>query len=85
MDLYLICRTCLGRFVGDLDASDIICPHCEKARDVMPDTLFVLAVGNPCDGFTFYGPTDREAAEKAAESYDNTDWWIMPLHRIDQR
>lgn len=51
----------------------------------MAEPVCILVVGNPCDGFTFYGPMNREAAETAAESYDNTDWWIAPLHLVDLR
>jgi len=40
----------------------------------------VVIVGNPADGFSFYGPFDTaEAAHEAADcAFD--DWWIARLH-----
>lgn len=42
-----------------------------------------VAVGDPFDGLSFYGPfDDHDAAVEWADNLDNT-WWIVPLNPPD--
>ena len=43
--------------------------------------MFVIIVGNPCDGMSFYGPFEdgNEANEYADERFSKEDWWVARL------
>ena len=45
--------------------------------------LHVIVIGNPFDGLRIYGPYNTiEEAEIEAESFSDTDWWIVPLDAL---
>jgi hypothetical protein len=48
--------------------------------------LHVIITGNPVDGFEIYGPfaTADEAAEFTMKNPIDADWWIAPLHSIEE-
>jgi hypothetical protein len=50
-----------------------------------PPMRYVLAFGNPVDGFEFVGPfTDRRAAEEYRSRYSIDDCWTILLQRPAQ-
>lgn len=45
----------------------------------MKETLTIVVMGNPIDGFRFYGPWEvREDAEAWGEGAED-DWWLFDL------
>lgn len=44
--------------------------------------MHIVLVGNPVDGFSFFGPftTSDEAATWAEAAPLNDDWWVAPLN-----
>jgi len=53
---------------------------CERLLAEEP--LDIIAVGNPADGFTYYGPFENDALGEdiPCEQIDKNDqWWILPL------
>jgi len=42
---------------------------------------FIIVSGNPCDGFTFYGPYNdaNEAGDVARDDMRLDNWWIAAL------
>ncbi|AXQ69589.1 hypothetical protein HOU03_gp007 [Caulobacter phage CcrSC] len=48
--------------------------------------MFILIVGNPSDGFTYYGPFDEhdDAVTYAeATGTEGNPWWVAPLEAAD--
>lgn len=46
--------------------------------------MYVIATGNPADGFTLYGPLEDDE-EFDAESFRKDNWWIMKIEPIDRQ
>lgn len=47
--------------------------------------LYVVAVGNPFDGITLYGPYAEEKEEDlewAADRFSGETWWVMKLEQL---
>lgn len=51
--------------------------------------MFIIVVGNPVDGFQFYGAADGQpyndhawAADEAEANFGNQAWWIADVATI---
>jgi hypothetical protein len=74
-----------GTFATATDAWAAVMSRMGYVRDrlPMPDSAYIVAVGNPVDGFGFTGPFEgRDAADDWAhdnERYLDGDWTLAPL------
>lgn len=44
------------------------------------EKLYAVAVGNPFDGITLYGPFTNEEQEDFAAGLSGVEWWTIELH-----
>jgi len=45
--------------------------------------MYIIIIGNPTDGFAFYGPfPNHEAAHRFASGNKLNNWWIATLQSI---
>lgn len=49
---------------------------------IYENELFVLIVGDPVDGFYYYGPFTYEEAEEKMDHFKNDYRWIAKLHSL---
>lgn len=42
---------------------------------------YMIVVGNPSEGFEYYGPFDSrtDAVEWASDDCEGADWWVIPI------
>lgn len=46
--------------------------------------MWVIAVGNPFDGLTLYGPYESAeiASETAEQQFSGEEWWVVELEAV---
>jgi len=45
-------------------------------------TLKILVVGNPADGFQYFGPFP-ELIDEITDQFDKEEWWCVDLNPVD--
>ncbi len=58
----------------------------EQAVRALKMVKYMVATGDPGDGFTYVGPfRDGNEARTWAERVWNRDWWILELHEPEDQ